>query len=179
MSQSLVRSVNWAAAMVLVGMVLPVSVRGEDAPAKPAASGDVKFVMHRVGTFRSEACCVGDFNNDGKIDIAAGPYLYLAPDWKAVKIREIKGSVDDKGKGYYSDFANIAIDVDGDGLLDVVSCDWFGKNAVCFRNPGAAGGLWKEKVIEVNGNFETADIWDLEGKGKSLRELKARFQHGD
>ena len=38
--------------------------------------------MHRIGNFRSEACCVADFNNDGKPDIVAGPYLYLAPDWK-------------------------------------------------------------------------------------------------
>ena len=37
-----------------------------------APSEPIKFVPHRVGTFRSEACCVGDFNNDGKPDIAAG-----------------------------------------------------------------------------------------------------------
>ena len=39
---------------------------------------DLNFVMHRVGNFRSEACGVGDFNKDGKPDIVAGAYLYLA-----------------------------------------------------------------------------------------------------
>jgi len=29
----------------------------------------VRFVAHCVGHFRSEACCVGDFNNDGDLDI--------------------------------------------------------------------------------------------------------------
>jgi len=138
-----------------------------------ATTGDIRFVMHRVGTFRSEACCVGDFNNDGKMDIAAGPFLYLGPEFKPVKIRELRGSVDEHGKGYYGDFANIAIDVDGDGLLDIFSCDWFEKNAVWFRNPGKAGGLWAETVIEVNGNFETADIWDIEGNGKKTAILPA------
>ena len=44
-------------------------------PALPDCSAGVKsrkpvrFVTHGVGQFRSEACCVGDFNNDGDLDI--------------------------------------------------------------------------------------------------------------
>jgi len=132
---------------------------------KPTGAEEIDFVMHRIGAFRSEACCVADFNNDGKLDIAAGPYLYLAPDWKRVKIRETKGSVDEQGKGYCWDFANIPIDVDGDGLMDIVSCSWFEKKSMWFRNPGVHGGLWAEQPIEVGRLFELADIWDLEGKG--------------
>jgi hypothetical protein len=129
-------------------------------------SGRVKFVAHRIGTFRSEACCVGDFNNDGKLDILAGPYLYLAPDWKRQKVREVVGEVDGKGMGRYQDHMNVAIDVDGDGLLDVVSCSWLLKRATWYRNTGKAGGLWPEKVIEINGNFETGERWDLLGVGR-------------
>jgi hypothetical protein len=47
----------------------------ESGAARAAAPGALKFVMHRLGTFRSEACGVADFNNDGKLDIVAGPCL--------------------------------------------------------------------------------------------------------
>ena len=58
------------------------------------------FKTHRIGNYRSEACGVGGFNGDGKLDIVAGPFLYPAPDWKAVKIRTLGGSVDVEGNGY-------------------------------------------------------------------------------
>lgn len=134
-------------------------------PVAPSAARPLKFVMHRVGNFRSEACGVADFNQDRKPDIAAGPYLYLAPDWKPVKYRELEGKVDEKGKGYYDDFANAPVDVDGDGWVDVVSARWFDKSVVWFRNPGKLGPRWEQKLIERNGNFEAAEAVDLVGKG--------------
>ncbi len=131
----------------------------------------VKFVPHRLGTFRSEACGVADFNNDGKLDIVAGPFLYLAPDSKPQKIRTMVGKVDDKGKGYWRDFMNGPIDVDGDGLIDVVSCSWFEKRSKWYRNTGAAGGEWPEATIHEDGNFECADLVDIDGDGKELEIL--------
>ena len=134
--------------------------------AAEARSDPVKFVAHRVGDYRSEACCVGDFNKDGKLDIVAGAFLYLAPDWKRVEIRGLAGKVDGKGKGYVHDFMNLALDVDGDGLLDVVSCFWHEKSMAWYRNTGAKGGLWPETIIDTNGNFECGELCDFTGGGK-------------
>lgn len=92
------------------------------------------FELHRVGSYRSEACGVGDFNNDGKLDIIAGPNVYFAPDWEPVQVRTLLGSVDQQGNGYMYDFMNLPLDVDGDGRLDVVSCSWHEKRSVWFRN---------------------------------------------
>jgi hypothetical protein len=138
-----------------------------------SSAGPLKFTMHRIGSFRSEACGVGDFNGDGKLDIVAGPFLFLAPDFKPVKIRTLQGSVDDQGKGYYWDFMNEPFDVDGDGRLDVVSCDWFQKQSSWFRNPGTNGGEWRETVIEKNGNFEHGGLWDVDGDGKANEMVPA------
>jgi hypothetical protein len=136
------------------------------AKSEGAPLGSLKFIPHRIGTFRSEACGVGDFNNDGKPDIVAGPFLYLAPEFKPVAIRKLKGEVDGQGKGYYWDFMNEAMDVDGDGKLDVVSCDWFQTHASWFRNIGFTGEEWPEAVIEKNGNFEHGSLLDVVGDGK-------------
>lgn len=130
------------------------------------AEGPVEFAMQKVGSFRSEVCGVGDFNGDGKLDIVAGPHVYLAPDWKVWKIRELKGEVDEQGKGYYWDFANLPLDVDGDGRLDVVSCDWFQKCLDWYRNVGP-DGLWPRTLIEESTNHETADILDIDGDGRA------------
>ncbi|MHC4682589.1 MAG: FG-GAP repeat domain-containing protein, partial [Planctomycetota bacterium] len=114
-------------------------------PAHSAIAGakrPVRFVMHRVGRFRSEACGVADFNNDGKFDIVAGPYWYEAPSWKPHAFRSLEGKpdakgrthqVNDKGVGYWDDFMNAPLDVDGDGFADVVTCCWFSKELDWYR----------------------------------------------
>jgi hypothetical protein len=160
--------------------VVPFAIRataGEADLTAKASADSLQFVMHRVGSFRSEACCVGDFNHDGKLDVVAGPFLYLASDWKPVAIRKLKGAVDAQGKGYYQDFMNIAYDVDGDGWLDVVSCSWDDRCASWFRNPGpVAGQLWQETLIEKNGPFEGGDLWDVDGDGKAM-EIVPSVRH--
>ncbi len=160
--------------LVFVLVLMAGIASAGEMPAPKGASGDgLKFVLHRVGKVRSEACCVADFNKDGKPDILSGEFLYLAPDWTAVKVRTIKGSVDDKGDGYRWDFANLPLDVDGDGLIDVISADWFGMHLVWFRNTGKAGGEWPATVIHRAGNFETAHLVDIDGDGKAQEVLSA------
>lgn len=136
-----------------------------------AADSSVTFVAHRLGQVRSEAVGVADFNADGKLDIVAGPNLYLAPDWKAVTIRTLSGKVDDQGKGYVDDFMNLPLDVDGDGKLDVVSCGWFCKCVRWYRNTLGATGDWAEEVVDTSANYEAGDLADIDGDGKHTEIL--------
>jgi hypothetical protein len=62
------------------------------------------------------------------------------------------------------------MDVDGDGLPDVVTCAWTG-TVRWFRNVGWAGAEWPETLVEKNGNYECGDLWDIDGDGKAAELL--------
>lgn len=148
-----------------------VSAQAADATAPNAVPSPVQFTTHRLGQVRSEAVAVADFNGDGRLDVAAGSQLYLAPDWKALKIRTLAGEVDAQGKGYYDDFMNLPLDVDRDGKLDVVSCGWFCKCIRWHRNALGQAGDWAETVAETSVNFECGELVDLDGDGRAREVL--------
>jgi FG-GAP-like repeat len=134
---------------------------------REAEDSPVPFVAHRVGTLRSEACGVADFDGDGRLDIVSGPNLYLAPEWRRAEIRKISGSVDDQGKGYLDDFMNLPLDVDGDGNMDVASCSWFSEQVTWYRNTLGVPGDWPEEVADRGGNLECGDLVDIDGDGSA------------
>lgn len=152
--------------------IMPLSVAPAWVVAAETAPSPVQFVAHRLGNYRSEALGVGDFNKDGKLDVVAGPNLYLAPDWKTVKIRTLTGpGIDDQGKGYMDDFANLPLDVNRDGALDVVSVGWFGKCVRWHENRAGSAGDWAESTVDTGGNYESAELLDIDGDGRSAEVL--------
>ena len=120
------------------------------------------FRLHTINAdSRFEAAGILDVNRDGKLDIFCGGFWYEAPNWKKHFVREVK----EQGN-YYYDFANLPMDVDGDGWVDIANAAWHNKKVFWARNPGKAGGAWEVFDVDTPGNMETALAYDINGDGQ-------------
>ena len=135
-----------------------------------------KFKVRRIGHVRTEACAVADFNNDGRLDVIAGPHLYLAPEFRPVKVRDVTSNVNADGRGYADDFMNLPLDVNGDGRTDVISGGWFSKETCWAENALPSTNVWKRHLIDRTGNIETGLLVDIDGDGKAT-DLLPDTQH--
>jgi FG-GAP-like repeat len=129
---------------------------------------DILFHKHPIDIGASETCALGDVNGDGKPDIISGENWYEAPNWKPHRFRELGYA-----SGYVDNFSDLALDVDGDGRIDVVSCSWFGRALRWWKNPGGEG-RWVEHTIQDGFPIEFAFLVDLDNDGKT-QEILPQF----
>ena len=120
------------------------------------------FRLHVINAdSRFEAAGIADMNRDGKLDIFCGGFWYEAPAWKKHVVRDVPEEGD-----YYYDFANLPIDIDGDGWTDIADAAWHNKKLFWLRNPGRDGGQFEVIDIDTPGNIETAMAVDINGDGQ-------------
>ncbi len=148
-----------------------------DEPPKDAgASKEIKFKRRMLDyKFRSEGCAVGDFNHDGKMDVAAGSVYYAAPDWKMVPI--LDGPKEFDPHGYSESFANFAEDVNGDGRSDLVVVGFPRRETFWYEQPEKQEGPWKRHVVVPKTNNESAGLFSVSGDKK--RELLFGWEPGN
>lgn len=128
-----------------------------------AQQREVAFKMHVLNAeSRFEAAGVCDMNNDGKIDIISGGFWYEAPTWKQHFIRNIT-----EQDNYYYDFANIPVDVDGDGWVDHATVAWHNKQISWVRHPGNSTKPFEVIKIDDPGHIETALGFDVNSDGQT------------
>jgi hypothetical protein len=142
---------------------------------------DIPFRVHMIDPGASETAAVADINRDGRLDIVSGENWYEAPSWTRHRFRELNFT-----QQYIDDFSDMTVDVDGDGLPDVVSVAWFAKRIAWWRNPGPAHGpgqgrgsvqgrgsarigtdLWQDAEIHAGFNIEFAVLADVDNDGNA------------
>ena len=130
--------------------------------AAASRTPDVPFQVHMIDGGASEVAAIVDVNRDGKLDILAAENWYEAPAWKAHKFRNINFT-----NNYVDAFANLPLDVDGDGYPDVVTSSWFDRKISWWRNPGKGTGMWVEAPIDSGFPNEFSFLVDLNNDGKA------------
>src|SRR5687767_14371378 len=122
-------------------------------------------------TFRSEGVAVGDFNKDGKNDIAAGSVWYAAPEWKMHTTGDKAPEYDPMA--YSRSFQTFADDLNGDGWADIIVVEFPGDVTTWLENPKKEGAAWPKHILTRVTNNESPQYLDVDGDGK--RDLLAAF----
>ena len=120
------------------------------------------FRLHVINAeSRFEAAGIADINRDGRLDIFCGGFWYEAPAWKKHFVRDVREEGD-----YYYDFANLPMDIDGDGWTDIADVAWHNKKLFWLRNRRQSGGEFEVIDIDTPGNIETAMAVDINSDGQ-------------
>ena len=107
------------------------------------ATADDSWESKRLlSDFHSEDASVGDWNGDGHVDIAYGPFWFAGPDFSEQN-RFADGEPFIAEKGYSDNFFNFIHDMDGDGANDIIVFGFPGKEVRLYLNPG--GGKIDER----------------------------------
>ena len=171
---------------LLGGTILAVALNAPDVPAPRFAKSEL------TREFWAEGADFGDFNRDGKPDLAAGPYWWEGPDFskrhaydatdtrkspsgqaphraknpegEMVSVAGFAGAY--SGTNAYSDcFQLFSGDFNGDGWDDILTVSFPGKDAFWFENPRGGDSPWKRHTAYPSVDNESPVLVDVTGDG--------------
>lgn len=114
--------------------------------------------------FFSEGATVGDFNRDGKADVASGPWWYEGPNWETRHQFYPQDPFDPHG--YSNNFFAFTEDFNGDGWDDVLVYGFPGQDASWYENPRGVERFWKRHKALDRVDNESPTFVDINGDGR-------------
>jgi hypothetical protein len=130
--------------------------------ARSSPAGEPRFRFHRVDARSEYAVATAfDCSGDGRPDLIAGGFWYEAPDWKRHKLRDVEFI-----RGRFDEYSALPLDVNGDGRLDLLNCNYRSEKIAWIEQPADPRTLWTEHVAERPGPMETGRLVDVDGDGR-------------
>jgi len=152
----------------------PEGGRVIDLGSEIAGDEAILFRKHPLDLGCSESVTVSDVNRDGRLDIVCGESWYeqVAPEpGHGPRFIKHKFRTLEYTDYYLEDLSDLAIDVNGDGYPDIVTCSYWSKPLTWWENPGKNGGPWREHLMDTGSPVEFAFLVDLLNTGKPLQVL--------
>jgi len=125
------------------------------------------FLLHKIGDDRSEGIAVIDIDRDGKLDVTSGAYWYKAPTnfyaadkWTASPLRQCPR----RGE-FVVNCGEFAVDVNGDGFLDLIAAGWQEDGIYWYENQKKPGVEWPKRLIAPSKDTEGLASGDIDGDG--------------
>jgi hypothetical protein len=141
-----------------------VSFKDLNARVIPREQTSPRFRMQQLDEFfYTWGAGVGDINRDGVLDVVAGPYYYLGPDYTSRREIYAAPTINPSDQFPRSGF-DFVFDFTGDGWPDIVA----GENRPLFMyvNPKGERRRWAKYPAVPQGNSELVLMRDVDGDGK-------------
>ncbi|MEM8734139.1 MAG: VCBS repeat-containing protein, partial [Planctomycetota bacterium] len=113
--------------------------------------------------FYSEGATAADFDGDGDMDVASGPFWYEGPEFRTKHQFYAQDAFDPHG--YSNNFFAYSEDFNRDGRMDILVFGFPGKDASWFENPGDSDRFWQRHVVLDVVDNESPTFTDLNGDG--------------
>jgi hypothetical protein len=134
---------------------------------EPKAVVSSRFTAQEIsGFYYGWSTAGGDFNKDGNIDIAYGPFYFLGPDFTKRHIFRA-GRMYNPSTEYSPDMVNLAGDFTGDGWADIMSSEMQGGRPMdLYVNPRGENRRWDKFRVLPTVSTEVVVKGDIDKDGK-------------